>query len=218
MSHGKGFRRKSYHKKRPVRPHRCDGFLYTVKPGDTLFFIAKRFSVTLNELIKANPQIKNPDLIFPGQEICIPKEVKEEIPEVLSVEFFDRKGRELPERRGFIKLDRRTTIVVEFSKPVDEVFFLFIPRFEDNTDEIVLIESTDAMGEKVVEFEWEVPDKIKGYLFVIGCQKEVCGRSDNFGVIRKKRKRRRKKIRNPDSYGEYEEDLEDELEYYEDDY
>jgi len=40
--------------------------------GDTLFFIAQRFGVTLNALIAANPQIPNPNLIFPGQRICVP--------------------------------------------------------------------------------------------------------------------------------------------------
>ncbi len=200
----------SYHRKRPVR---CDGFLYTVKPGDTLYFIAKRFSVTLNELIRANPQIKNPDLIFPGQEICVPKEVTEEIPKVLSVEFLDRKGRELPVRKGFVQLAKRTTIVVEFNKPVDEVFFLFIPRYEDNIEEIVLIESTDAMGEEVVEFVWEVPDRIKGYLFVIGCQDDVCGRSENFGVMRRKKKKR---TNNPTS--SWNEELEDDFDDFDEDY
>ena len=40
--------------------------------GDTLFEIAQRFGVSLQALIAANPQITNPDLIFPGQVICIP--------------------------------------------------------------------------------------------------------------------------------------------------
>jgi spore coat assembly protein SafA len=45
---------------------------YIVKKGDTLWDIAQRFGVSLQELLKANPQIKNPDLIYPGQEIRIP--------------------------------------------------------------------------------------------------------------------------------------------------
>jgi len=45
---------------------------YIVKKGDTLWDIAQRFGVSLEELLKANPQIKNPDLIYPGQEIRIP--------------------------------------------------------------------------------------------------------------------------------------------------
>lgn len=49
-----------------------NGFLYTVVSGDTMFLIARRFGVSLNALIAANPQIPNPDLIFPGQVLCVP--------------------------------------------------------------------------------------------------------------------------------------------------
>lgn len=45
---------------------------YTVVKGDTLTAIAKKYGVTLAELIKANPQIKDPNLIYPGQVINIP--------------------------------------------------------------------------------------------------------------------------------------------------
>lgn len=45
---------------------------YTVKKGDTLWDIAQSRGISLQSLIKANPQIKNPDLIFPGQQINIP--------------------------------------------------------------------------------------------------------------------------------------------------
>ena len=45
---------------------------YTVKKGDTLWGIAKRYGVALTALIAANPQIKNPNLIYPGNEVRIP--------------------------------------------------------------------------------------------------------------------------------------------------
>ncbi|MDK2903500.1 MAG: hypothetical protein PWQ93_1419 [Clostridiales bacterium] len=45
---------------------------YTVKKGDTMWGIARKYGVSLSALIKANPQIKNPDLIYPGQKINIP--------------------------------------------------------------------------------------------------------------------------------------------------
>lgn len=48
---------------------------YIVQPGDTLFTIAQRFNITLNEIIAANSQITNPDLIFPGQPITIPNAI-----------------------------------------------------------------------------------------------------------------------------------------------
>ena len=59
----------------PPPPPLCSGFIYTVQSGDTLFNIAVRFNVPLNSLIAANPQIANPNLIFPGQQICVPAPV-----------------------------------------------------------------------------------------------------------------------------------------------
>jgi N-acetylmuramoyl-L-alanine amidase len=44
-------------------------FAYTVKSGDTLSQIASNENITLIDLIKLNPQIKNPNLIFPGDVI-----------------------------------------------------------------------------------------------------------------------------------------------------
>ncbi|MGE5507882.1 MAG: SafA/ExsA family spore coat assembly protein [Chitinophagales bacterium] len=45
---------------------------YIVQPGDTLFNIARRFGIALSTLIAVNPQIANPDLIYPGQVVHIP--------------------------------------------------------------------------------------------------------------------------------------------------
>ena len=45
---------------------------HTVAAGDTMWKIAVRYQIGLSELIKANPQIKNPSLIFVGQKINIP--------------------------------------------------------------------------------------------------------------------------------------------------
>jgi LysM repeat protein len=56
---------------------------YVVKPNDTLFLIAKEFDVPLAQLIKANPQIENPNLIYEGQTIIIPD--MPSIPEQIAV-------------------------------------------------------------------------------------------------------------------------------------
>ena len=48
------------------------GAVYIVKKGDTLWGIAKRYGVALTGLIAANPQIKNPNLIYPGDRVNIP--------------------------------------------------------------------------------------------------------------------------------------------------
>lgn len=45
---------------------------HTVVPGDTLWKIAVKYQVGTSEIISANPQIKNPDLIYPGQAVTIP--------------------------------------------------------------------------------------------------------------------------------------------------
>jgi LysM repeat protein len=45
---------------------------YVVKPHDTLYLISKEFNIPLAQLIRANPQITNPNLIYEGQTINIP--------------------------------------------------------------------------------------------------------------------------------------------------
>jgi LysM repeat protein len=45
---------------------------YTVIEGDTLSALSSRFGILLSCLEADNPQINNPDLIFPGQVLNIP--------------------------------------------------------------------------------------------------------------------------------------------------
>lgn len=44
---------------------------YIVRSGDTMWKIAARNQVGVSEIIAANPQIKNPALIYPGQKLTI---------------------------------------------------------------------------------------------------------------------------------------------------
>lgn len=44
---------------------------YVVKKGDTVYKISKRFGTTMQAIILAN-NLRNPDLIFPGQVLFIP--------------------------------------------------------------------------------------------------------------------------------------------------
>jgi uncharacterized YkwD family protein/spore coat assembly protein SafA len=45
---------------------------YIVKPNDTLWKIAVKYQIGVAEIIAANKQIPNPDLIYPNQKINIP--------------------------------------------------------------------------------------------------------------------------------------------------
>lgn len=45
---------------------------YIVKPGDSMWKIALKYQVGLSEIIEANPQMANPDLIYPNQKVNIP--------------------------------------------------------------------------------------------------------------------------------------------------
>ena len=46
--------------------------VHTVQPGDTLWKIAVRYQVGITEIIAANRQFPNPNLIYPGQKVNIP--------------------------------------------------------------------------------------------------------------------------------------------------
>ncbi|MDA8223553.1 MAG: M14 family metallopeptidase [Desulfitobacterium hafniense] len=46
---------------------------HTVKQGETLFIIAQKYGISLSSLLAANPNIKNPSLIRPGQVVNVPK-------------------------------------------------------------------------------------------------------------------------------------------------
>ena len=56
----------------PPKPSGGGGGNYTVKSGDSLSAIAARNGVSLSALEAANPQIKNPNLIYAGQTVHIP--------------------------------------------------------------------------------------------------------------------------------------------------
>ncbi|WP_370871947.1 SafA/ExsA family spore coat assembly protein [Alkalibacillus filiformis] len=61
--------------------------IYTVQPGDTLWKISRTYQIGLSEIINANPQFDNPDLIYPGDDVTIPlkTEVKSIEDEVIRI-------------------------------------------------------------------------------------------------------------------------------------
>lgn len=50
----------------------CNGIIYTIKQGDTLYSISGRFRVPLARILRANPYIDIYNLQI-GEQICIPK-------------------------------------------------------------------------------------------------------------------------------------------------
>ena len=46
---------------------------HTVVRGDTMWKLAVKYEVGTSEIIQANPQVSNPDLIYPGQVLTIPQ-------------------------------------------------------------------------------------------------------------------------------------------------
>ena len=45
---------------------------YAIKSGDTLSGIARKYNTTVARLTALNPKIKNPNLIYPGNQVIIP--------------------------------------------------------------------------------------------------------------------------------------------------
>jgi uncharacterized YkwD family protein/spore coat assembly protein SafA len=81
---------------------------HTVKSGDTLWIIAQRYQVGLSEIISANQQFKNPNLIYPGQKVYIPqisgtKSIEEQ---VISLTNGERQKAGLPALKNNWELSR----------------------------------------------------------------------------------------------------------------
>lgn len=55
----------------PAEQDECN-VTHTVSPGDTLYLIAKKYSIKLDDLMRANPKIDPYNLLI-GSELCIPQ-------------------------------------------------------------------------------------------------------------------------------------------------
>lgn len=81
---------------------------YTVQSGDSLWKIAVKNQVGLSELIGANPSLKNPNLIYPGQKISIPnmQDIKALESEVVRLVNIERSKHGLPALKENWELSR----------------------------------------------------------------------------------------------------------------
>ena len=64
---------------------------YIVKKGDSMWKIAVKYQIGVDEIINANKQVKNPDMIFPMQKLNIPnidttKNVENEVVALVNTE------------------------------------------------------------------------------------------------------------------------------------
>lgn len=55
----------------PVPPAPEGAVYHTVVSGDTLWGIARTYGVTMGEILVWNPQLKNPNVILPGQRLRV---------------------------------------------------------------------------------------------------------------------------------------------------
>jgi LysM repeat protein len=55
----------------PAPSSGSSGGSYTVRSGDTMSGIAARHGMSLSALVQANPQVHNPNLIYPGQRLNV---------------------------------------------------------------------------------------------------------------------------------------------------
>jgi peptidoglycan endopeptidase LytF len=53
-------------------PRPCNGVLYTIRPGDTLYLIAQEVLIPVDVLLAANPRV-DPNNLQVGSQICLPR-------------------------------------------------------------------------------------------------------------------------------------------------
>lgn len=192
MSNEDKFKRAVYPVKKvkvPRPPEKCDGQFYNVKAGDSLFKISRKFGVTIEEILAANPQITNPDLIFIGQVICIPSPMPEPIPDcdlrVLTLSFLTETGQILPVVDGFVQLEARVIVRPTFNRPVSRAFFFLEPTGTE-TCELASLIGVDCPSAVtgVAEILWQVPSGTLGRVFVVACIDSCCAKSEEVLVVR----------------------------------
>ena len=86
---------------------------YTVQFGDTLWKIAQKYQVGISEIISANDQFKNPNMIYPGDKVTIPlpdEKIKSIEQTILNLVNQERRKNNIPE----LKLDWEISRVARY--------------------------------------------------------------------------------------------------------
>ncbi|MCO5384478.1 MAG: LysM peptidoglycan-binding domain-containing protein [Desulfosporosinus sp.] len=170
----------------PCPTRNCQGILYTVQAWDTLYFIARRFGVTVQQIRNVNPQIINPNLIFIGQLVCIPTVPQPDAQlRVLSLRFLTETGQQLPTVDGAVQLTARVIVRATFNRPVSRAFFFLEPTGTE-TCELARLIGVDCPSAVtgVAEILWQVPSGTLGRVYVVACIDIICTKSDEVLIIR----------------------------------
>lgn len=194
----------------PAPPRECDGQFYTVKASDTLFTIAKKFGVTVRQIVDANPQIENSDIIFVGQVICIPAGRPTPTPtpapaprptptptptptpapdgrqlRVLTLRILSETGQPLPTADRAVQLESRVIVRATFNRPVSRAFFFLEPTGTETCENarLIGIDCPSAVT-GVAEILWRAPAGTLGRVFVVACLDSICAKSDEVLVVR----------------------------------
>ncbi|MGI6066439.1 MAG: LysM peptidoglycan-binding domain-containing protein [Bacillota bacterium] len=163
----------------------CDGQLYIVRAGDTLFNLSRRFGVTVEAILARNPQIINPDIIYIGQVICIPPVAPQCDLRVLTLRFLTEAGQPLPVVNGAVQLDARVIVRATFNRPVSRAFFFIEPTGTEVCEfaRLIGIDCPSAVT-GVAEIFWQVPVGTLGRVYVVACINNCCAKSDEVLVVR----------------------------------
>ncbi len=191
MNNDNKYTRVVYHvtKGQNPRQSQCDGQLYTVKAGDTLFSISRKFGVTVEEILAANLQIVNRDIILIGQVICIPPATPKPIPDcdlrVLTLRLLTEAGQPLPVVGGAVQLNARVIVRTTFNRPVSRAFFFLEPTGTESCElaRLIGVDCPSAVT-GVAEILWQVPPGTLGRVFVVACINSCCKKSDEVLVVR----------------------------------
>jgi len=164
---------------------------YAVQYNDTLTGIARRFGVSVEAILRANPRITNPDRIFVGQRIRVPVGKPGPGPQpacdlrVLTVTFLTETGQPLPSENGAVQLIGRVIVRPTFSRPVSQAFFFLVPTGTETCElaQLIGVDCPSAVT-GVAEIIWDVPPGTIGYVFVVACLNECCAKSGEILVVR----------------------------------
>jgi hypothetical protein len=150
-----------------------------------MFLIAQRFDVSLQALINANPHISNPNLIFPGDVLCVPAMAPVCDLQVLTLRLLTETGQLLPIVDGVAQLNARVIVRATFNRPVSRAFFFLEPTGTETCElaQLIGIDCPSAVT-GVAEILWEVPPGTLGRVFVVACINSCCAKSEEVLVVR----------------------------------